>query len=513
MNQKIKIAFIHPDLGIGGAERLVVDAAVGLQERGFEVTIYTSHCDRSHCFEEIKSNSLKVVVYGDFLPTNLAGKFFILFSNLRQLNLTTQMVLKGEVGVHDVFIVDQLSTCVPLLQIFGRMKTRVMFYCHFPDQLLAKRQGWVKKLYRVPFDLLEQVTMAFADSIVVNSGFTKSVFRKTFTFLQSEPEVVYPCVSLDPVTIPLQDQSILQELRLAENKFYLSINRFERKKNIELALKAFAESQAPGNRFKLVLAGGYDYRIDENREYLRELENIVKQSGLFSATIHFSKDVTPLKSDIALQLKSADIIFLTSVSSSFKELLLQKMELLLYTPSYEHFGIVPLEAMKAGKPVLAVSNGGPLETVVSLKPGQNDEEATGWLRPPIVEEWAAVLNQSKDILKPKTTIFHTNGPLRVKERFSREAMTHSFEENIQECSSWRYYKARKQIFQVMRGFIAFLLISCLTFLPKIYAFLSFFSIIFLLEREAYLINELHTHIVNFNKTLQSHLWSILNNVV
>jgi hypothetical protein len=27
----VRVAFLHPDLGIGGAERLIVDAAVGLQ--------------------------------------------------------------------------------------------------------------------------------------------------------------------------------------------------------------------------------------------------------------------------------------------------------------------------------------------------------------------------------------------------------------------------------------------------------------------------------------------------
>lgn len=60
------IAFIHPDLGIGiylfrceltiagGAERLVIDAAVGLQERGHKVTIYTSHRDLNHCFDEAR---------------------------------------------------------------------------------------------------------------------------------------------------------------------------------------------------------------------------------------------------------------------------------------------------------------------------------------------------------------------------------------------------------------------------------------------------------------------------
>jgi hypothetical protein len=46
--------FFHPDLGIGGAERLVVDAAVALQERGHKVTIFTSHCDPRHCFDEAR---------------------------------------------------------------------------------------------------------------------------------------------------------------------------------------------------------------------------------------------------------------------------------------------------------------------------------------------------------------------------------------------------------------------------------------------------------------------------
>jgi alpha-1,3/alpha-1,6-mannosyltransferase len=48
------VVFVHPDLGIGGAERLIVDAAVGLQQRGHKVVIFTSHCDSHHCFEEAR---------------------------------------------------------------------------------------------------------------------------------------------------------------------------------------------------------------------------------------------------------------------------------------------------------------------------------------------------------------------------------------------------------------------------------------------------------------------------
>lgn len=52
----MKVAIVHPDLGIGGAERLIVDAAVALKERGHEIIIYTSHHDPNHCFPETKSN-------------------------------------------------------------------------------------------------------------------------------------------------------------------------------------------------------------------------------------------------------------------------------------------------------------------------------------------------------------------------------------------------------------------------------------------------------------------------
>ena len=53
----MRIAFVHPDLGIGGAERLVVDAAVALQQRGHTVDMYTSHHDAGHCFSETRDGA------------------------------------------------------------------------------------------------------------------------------------------------------------------------------------------------------------------------------------------------------------------------------------------------------------------------------------------------------------------------------------------------------------------------------------------------------------------------
>ncbi|CAR27288.1 hypothetical protein ZYGR_0I05620 [Zygosaccharomyces rouxii] len=428
-NQKLKIAFVHPDLGIGGAERLVVDAAIGLQEQGHDVVIYTSHCDRSHCFEEIKNGLLKVEVYGDELPTNFLNKFYIVFANLRQLYLVLQLYLMGKINQHDLYITDQLSTCMPFLHMVSSAK--LMFYCHFPDQLLAQRTSLIKKLYRVPFDLFEQFTMSAADCVVVNSHFTKSIYHKTFRFLEGEPDVIYPCVDLSFQSIEPIDQDFLTGLLHPHQRFYLSINRYERKKNILLALESYAlSSESDDENSKLIVTGGYDERVSENVGYLQELQEAADKLKLSHTTIFYPefRKNGGLNNSQALNSK---VIFLTSISSSLKELLLSKMELLLYTPSFEHFGIVPLEAMKHGKPVLAVNTGGPLETVERLVTGVNENEATGWLARSDPKDWAKAIEEFKSVTKDGKVNFKKNGLRRVEKYYSRGAMTQSFERNIE----------------------------------------------------------------------------------
>jgi alpha-1,3/alpha-1,6-mannosyltransferase len=63
VEKKKTILFFHPDLGIGGAERLVIDAAVGLKNRGNKVVIFTSHCDPKHCFDEARDGTSEASFY------------------------------------------------------------------------------------------------------------------------------------------------------------------------------------------------------------------------------------------------------------------------------------------------------------------------------------------------------------------------------------------------------------------------------------------------------------------
>lgn len=103
---------------------------------------------------------------------------------------------------YDVFICDQVSAYVPVLR-FMRPPTPVLFYCHFPDQLLSSRDSLLKQLYRKPFDAFERSSTAAAHEIVVNSNFTRGVVERTFgpALAGHRLAVLYPCIDV-PATPP-----------------------------------------------------------------------------------------------------------------------------------------------------------------------------------------------------------------------------------------------------------------------------------------------------------------------
>lgn len=227
----------------------------------------------------------------------------------------------------------------------------------------------LKRLYRRPIDWLEEVTTGLATRVVVNSKFTGNVFAESFPSLHMSTAVLYPAIELaqfdkglsqeergellwqygNPVTHILHLEDAIDSLDDRLMKEFesgvglLSINRFERKKNLRLAvetLKALEDMpllQSSKKQVFLVLAGGYDERLEENISYFKELKDLADELEV-SNRVHFVKSFTDQQ----------------------KLLLLEKARAVLYTPHNEHFGIVPVEAMYAGKPVIAVNSGGPL---------------------------------------------------------------------------------------------------------------------------------------------------------
>lgn len=159
----------------------------------------------------------------------------------------------------------------------------------------------------------------------------------------------------------------------------------------------------------IALPGGYDSRVGENVSYHTELVALADSLSLPNATVRSIVTTVSVP-------RETDVIFLLSVPNALKQLLLKKAKLLVYTPSNEHFGIVPLEAMLAGVPVLAANTGGPTETVL--------EGETGWLRhPEDVDAWTDVMDRVLNKLsESERKAMREVGVARVRDNFADTQM-------------------------------------------------------------------------------------------
>jgi len=397
-DKKRNIVLLHPDLGIGGAERLMVDLALALKKSGHKVQFMTPHHDSNHCFPETKNGSLDVTVVGAWLPRHVLGRCLALCAYIRMAFVALYLTLFSGLKP-DLVICDQVSACIPVLKL-GNFK--IIFYCHFPDLLQTKREHFLKKVYRQPLDWLEEKTTGMADKVLVNSRFTEEVFHSTFPSIKKQPIVLYPSLDFSSFDRPIT--AAVKGLELKNiNYLFLSINRYERKKNLNLALNALAElrkniSGPQWERTHLIMAGGYDLRVEENIHHFSELEDQ-------AATLELNDHVT----------------FLKSPSDDEKRALLHSCTCLLYTPSNEHFGIVPLEAMYMRRSVIACNSGGPRETV--------QHEQTGFLCEPTPQDFATYMKRIVDD-KDLAREMGERGRERVQTHFSFTAFSNQLEQLV-----------------------------------------------------------------------------------
>lgn len=189
--------------------------------------------------------------------------------------------------------------------------------------------------------------------------------------------------------------------------------------------------------------GGYDNRVPENVFYHSDLVALADTLNLTHAT---TKTIVA-----ALNVPSStEVLFLLSVPNALKEMLLSSARLLVYTPSNEHFGIVPLEAMLKGVPVLAANTGGPTETVLEGK--------TGWLRDPEeVGEWTKVIDTVLNGLsKEELKAMAETGKERVRGNFADTQMAATLDGILDEIRPVRSLASTITLVGALLGLVAVL---------------------------------------------------------
>lgn len=515
------VVIIHLDLGIGGAESLVLNLAkatlpadhnIYMTDNGKgefptsefgTLSIYTTHCSPTHCYDEFCSQSRRqtksvgslasyVHVRGAWIPRSFRLGGTALCSSLRMLYLTHRAYKENPGG--NIFVIDVLPTGVPYLVDFCHAKAGVVFYCHFPDKLLTRDTGnhdknkslWktstfflflvrLRRAYRWVMDGLEEWSMSYCDLIVVNSYFTRGEVQRVFPSLfrtidycdngasadsSDRVKVLYPSIqsSLD------KQKNLKNKMKSLDDALFVgpivSLNRFERKKNVALLLHAYDILLQRAINSKcgavtmvslpsLIIAGGYDPQNVENVEHLTELralaDQILAQYDLNKSTLYH-----PNRTDAIID-DGPCIVFLPSITNTRRSQLLASASVWVYTPHLEHFGIVPLEAMDAGVPVVAVNSGGPRETIV--------DGVTGFL---IDSPDNAVLNTSHIMLgenpivtgfanaiskllsdKPMAMVMGKQGREQVAKNFGMVTFRKQWWEllnDAQHQGAWRYHR-------------------------------------------------------------------------
>jgi glycosyltransferase involved in cell wall biosynthesis len=348
----VKFALYHPWVYLtGGIERVLLE----LHERSrHEWVIYTHHLDRERTFPALAQIAVELVprvsVQRELLPLMQAA------TTIARTQLPAdgrQGLLVSSEGLGDFVVARNHDEpvavyCHTPLKILHDPTTRDALRVESPHKYAAMR------LLAPAFIAADRAAWREYDHAFANSEETRGRIVAAGLRDAKDVEVLKPGVDLN------RFQAGTAQPR--ERRFVLA-GRVMWQKNVELAIDAVRLLHEQGVDAPLVIAGTVDDKSSSYADSLRE-----RARGL---PIEFRLDVS-----------DDELIALYSSSAAA-----------LFTARNEDFGLVPLEAMAAGTPVLAVDSGGPRETVLDGR--------TGWLRPAtpaaFSEEMQRILDGTVDI--------------------------------------------------------------------------------------------------------------------
>lgn len=219
-----------------------------------------------------------------------------------------------------------------------KKKAKLVCYCHTPPRYLygyATARNWRKhKVFQLIgsianhfLRIVDYTASRHVDMYIANSY---EVAQRIAKFYRREATVIYPPVSMT------KDQRKGNK----EGEYYLTGGRLARAKHVDVIVKSCAELGVPLKVFGKGFAG-----------YEEELHSLIKD-------------------------RKSSIEFVGEVTDEEKLTLMAGAKAFLFASEDEDFGIVPVEAMAQGTPVIAYRSGGVQETVLDGKTGIFFDELT-----------------------------------------------------------------------------------------------------------------------------------------
>lgn len=326
-----RVALYYPWVYVrSGVERVILEL---VQRSRHRYTVFTNHIDYAQTYPEFRALERVVVLR----PVPVQRSFRAVLRAARTI-VTQRLDLSG----FDALLV--ASEGLGDLVTFRNHRTPVSCVCFTPVRPIydpVYRRVWLE---RHPGRRLPLAVFSFFYRALTRRAWRH--YRRVFAISEEvrarilagglcpleRLEVLHPGVDLERIR-----PSAVSE------QFFLCPGRIKWTKNVELAVQAFLAFRGGAgdrNGWRLVVAGGLDAG---SRAYLDSLR--------------------------ALSASDPAVSYKPDPSADDLSDLYQRCSAVVFPSLNEDWGLVPLEAMAYGKPVLAVNSGGPRESIADGKTG------------------------------------------------------------------------------------------------------------------------------------------------
>jgi len=407
--KKPKITIFHCTMiYTGGGERIVFGQMEGLKKRGYDVSCFTPVIDRKHCYPDV-IDQYPVSTFLPQLPTwfpfrhailLLATSVLIPFLAFRFRD-TDLFIGENQPGTWLAYVASRILgkpyliyTCHPNKMVYPRKLSR--------DQLWKNQKDfyWIS-LFFEPFKPILRFLdrMAFTGSklpVLTNGYFIgrefAGIYKSAWKGCPSGAPFVKQRNKIFKNNNVFEGEIKVGRLKI-KKPYLLYVGRHEVWKRIDLAVKVLAKIVKKYPDIRLVVRGPFS-------THTQALKKMAKKLGL------------------------KDKVLFSPGGSSQEELkkLYFNAAVYVFPSKKEDFGIVIVEAMGAGVPVVAWNSGGPTDIVVDGK--------TGFLvRPYSISDFAAKTVRILKNKKLRREMSHASWE-RVKTRFSWEKHLDILEKEI-----------------------------------------------------------------------------------
>jgi len=305
MNQLRKIAIVHDAFNIrGGAEKVAYYLSKVFPQAPVFTTVYL----RDKTFEELKDINIRTHIFSKIINNEKQFKrlFPIWYVQMRKLNFDQYDYV--------------LSNSTYLAKFVTPPKNgKHVCYLHAPFRLLWKRESYSEGSLPLNISLMKIVDKFLPSFQKIDLNFTQKIDR-IISNSKNMHDAIKNIYNKDSIIIhpPIEiDKYFIEE----PEDFYLCVGRLISHKRIDLVIKACNQLKR-----KLIVVGDG-----------LEKPNLQAIAG---DSIHFMSNID----DQALK----------KLYATCKALIF---------PSFEDFGMVPIEVQASGRPVIAYKAGGALETV------------------------------------------------------------------------------------------------------------------------------------------------------